>query len=593
MCSISAHEPPLPPQEKPVNESKPKSKSSSNEPYLALKTILAASLISILLFILSPSLASFTGWSIKNPLRCCRTFPGDKDWPSDLQWSTFNKTVGGRLIKTVPIGAPCHSNFPGVSFNQDECDNIKANWHDPVFHELTANSAQAPLFANKSCDPFSPPTSQCIIGTYVQYAVNIANVDHIIKTIAFAKQHNIRFVVRNTGHDYMGKSTGAGGLAIWTGNLKQTTWMTHFNSPGYSGPAVKAQGGVSVLQMYQEAEPRGFTVVGGECPTVEWAGGYLQGGGHSHLSSLYGLAADQTLEMEGGGAYAILWTVTVKVHPNTPAAGGLVSFSTGPNVTLDLFWEGVDFYQASTPRFTDAGGVSYTSYSSGNFNLSPLFLPNGTSAQVAELLDPLLKKLTDLGIPHNVMIQSFPGLLPAYLGFFPPSLSRVGVMLFGGRLLPRRLWENPDSLNKLTSTIRKMIDDGVYAFDIAIRPTTKAAGDPHNAVLPAWRDAERMFSPTLPWNDTASLEDDFAQAHKLTTVYDTALRALAPDSGAYLNEADPFEPDFKTAFYGVNYAKLLAIKDKYDPDQVLYGATAVGGDRWAQQPDGRLCITGK
>lgn len=70
-------------------------------------------------------------------------------------------------------------------------------------------------------------------------------------------------------------------------------------------------------------------------------------------------------------------------------------------------------------------------------------------------------------------------------------------MLFGGRLLPRTLWTSPGGLNKLTSTIRTMVDDGVNAFDIAIRPTAKAAGNPHNAVLPAWRDAERTFNPTL------------------------------------------------------------------------------------------------
>jgi len=260
-------------------------------------------------------------------------------------------------------------------------------------------------------------------------------------------------------------------------------------------------------------------------------------------------------------------------------------------VTLDLFWEAVDFYQASTPNYTDAGGASYGFYSSGVFNLSPLFLPNGTSEQVTSLLNPFLQKLTDLGIPHTVTIQSFPGLLPAYLGLFPASLFGVGTMLFGGWLLPRSLWESPNSLARLTSTIRTMVDDGVNAFDIAIRPTTNAAGNPHNAVLPAWRDAERTFNPTLPWSDTASLETDFAQAHKLTNVHDAALRALTPNGGAYLNEADPFEPDFKTAFYGVNYAKLLAIKDKYDPGQILYGATAVGGDRWVQEPDGRLCTT--
>jgi hypothetical protein len=57
-------------------------------------------------------------------------------------------------------------------------------------------------------------------------------------------------------------------------------------------------------------------------------------------------------------------------------------------------------------------------------------------------------------------------------------------------------------------------------------------------------------------------------------------------------QADGFDPDWKTDFYGPNYAKLLAIKDKYDPEHMLYGSTAVGGDRWSQQQDGRLCRVG-
>lgn len=39
-----------------------------------------------------------------------------------------------------------------------------------------------------------------------------------------------------------------------------------------------------------------------------------------------------------------------------------------------------------------------------------------------------------------------------------------------------------------------------------------------------------------------------------------ALRDLAPDMGAYVNEADPTEPDWKDTFYGKNYPRLLALK---------------------------------
>jgi len=58
-----------------------------------------------------------------------------------------------------------------------------------------------PFFANRSCDPFTDRTSQCVVGTYIQYAVNVASADDVIKTIAFAKRRNLRFVIRNTGHE--------------------------------------------------------------------------------------------------------------------------------------------------------------------------------------------------------------------------------------------------------------------------------------------------------------------------------------------------------------------------------------------------------
>lgn len=54
-------------------------------------------------------------------------------------------------------------------------------------------------------------------------------------------------------------------------------------------------------------------------------------------------------------------------------------------------------------------------------------------------------------------------------------------------------------------------------------------------------------------------------------------------------QADPFNPDWKHDFYGSNYDRLLAIKDKYDPNQLLYGGVAVGGDRWVTKENGRLC----
>ena len=101
----------------------------------------------------------------------------------------------------------------------------------------------APFFANRSCDPFLPQSAQCIVGTYVQYVVNASEASDYQKTLAFAQRYNIRLVIRNTGHDYIGKSTGAGALAIWTHNLKNIEFLD-YKSPHYTGKAIKVGAGV-------------------------------------------------------------------------------------------------------------------------------------------------------------------------------------------------------------------------------------------------------------------------------------------------------------------------------------------------------------
>ncbi|KAK8091872.1 hypothetical protein PG997_002233 [Apiospora hydei] len=66
------------------------------------------------------------------------------------------------------------------------------------------------------------------------------------------------------------------------------------------------------------------------------------------------------------------------------------------------------------------------------------------------------------------------------------------------------------------------------------------------------------------------------KSHLVNTLLPT-LEAATPGSGAYLNEMDPlYKGDWKKEFYGANYDRLLKIKKKYDPDQLLYGLTSVG-----------------
>lgn len=63
----------------------------------------------------------------------------------------------------------------------------------------------APFFANQSCDPFQPEAMPCLLGNYVNYAVNLSTsnaASEVAAAIGFAQKHNVRFVIRNTGHEY-------------------------------------------------------------------------------------------------------------------------------------------------------------------------------------------------------------------------------------------------------------------------------------------------------------------------------------------------------------------------------------------------------
>ncbi|KAG6365629.1 hypothetical protein INS49_007240 [Diaporthe citri] len=283
----------------------------------------------------------------KTPRQIC-----DQCWPSATDWDSFNQTLGGKLIRTVPIASPCHDTFPGVSYDALTCADIQANWVRPTLHDVTSHSPMAPIFANESCDPFTGREAQCIIGSYVQYIVNATGASDYIATLDFARKRNIRLIIRNTGHDYLGKSTGAGAIALWTHHLKDIA-VLDYSSTAYTGKAVKMGAGVQAAEAQAVANAAGLVVVEGDCPTVGLAGGYTQGGGTGPLGSKFGLAADQVLEWEvvtptgktltatpdqnsdlywalsggGGGTYGIVLSMTVKLHQDMPTGGATLSFT--------------------------------------------------------------------------------------------------------------------------------------------------------------------------------------------------------------------------------------------------------------------------
>lgn len=98
---------------------------------------------------------------------------------------------------------------------------------------------------------------------------------------------------------------------------------------------------------------------------------------------------------------------------------------------------------------------------------------------------------------------------------------------------------------------------------------------------------ETFWDPDDP---TATLAGSPTEAFRKAHEAIEPLRQLAPDSGAYQNEADPFEPDPIQAFWGQdNYDRLLSIKSQVDPDNLMTCYKCVGwnpsDERYKCYPD--------
>ncbi|CAK7226599.1 hypothetical protein SBRCBS47491_006286 [Sporothrix bragantina] len=546
----------------------------------------------------------------------CKVMPGNLLYPISLVWDIFGLLLGpGALIKTVPIASPCYTNWGNQ--NAAKCAFLDANWsNDSYIHAEDPTSIMWPLYQGATCMPTESPSNQCTLGGYPSYAVSATNVAQIQLAVNFARNANLRLVVKNTGHDFNGKSAGAGALSIWTHNLKQIQYYSSLKANGYTGPAMKLGAGVQAFEMYQAANQYGVSVVGGEGKTVGVMGGYILGGGHSPLSSLYGMAADQVLSMEvvlpngqfvtasttsnpdlfwalrggGGSTFGVVTSVTVKAYPKMQVSVATFNFMSGGNITADLFWQGISAYMSYLPTFTDAGTYSYfdiiqiapgTYY----FAMAPFFAPKLSQAQLQALVAPLMADLAALGIPVNALTyNNYNNFYDAWNNNFPLEAVGVTTLKTASRLFPRANFEpttgNATLFNETVAAIRYTVEAGatVLAFNIAANPAT---GYPDSAVNPAWRNTVLHAIQAISWDAGSSDEVIAAACLKLTNDWQAAWRATCPDAGAYMSEGDILEPNFQQAFYGsANYARLYAYKQQVDPWGLFYAPTGVGSEDW-------------
>ena len=110
-------------------------------------------------------------------------------------------------------------------------------------------------------------------------------------------------MIKDTGHDILGRSTGYGSLEIWVRSLRtglsfESKYTSTCKTCSWTGAAITVGGGYTFDDVYKVAKANRVVVVGGGTPSVGALGGWMQGGGHGPASRQFGLGADQVLEAE-------------------------------------------------------------------------------------------------------------------------------------------------------------------------------------------------------------------------------------------------------------------------------------------------------
>jgi len=545
----------------------------------------------------------------------CKCYPGDDCYPTEEEWQGFNSTVGGNLLVALPPAAPCYSSVGGFeTFDAAKCAEVQAKSTDEQWNVDQPIANLWTFWTNETCSAFPTAGATCTRGYYGNYVLMAKAQEHIKQGIDFARQNNLRLVIRNTGHDFLGRSTGYGSFIINTHSFKSVEFTSEYAGPGdYHGGAVTVGAGIQLRELYRlaNAQKPPVVVVGGECPTVGLAGGFIQGGGHGPLATLYGLAADQALSFDavtangyfvtanavenpdlfwalrGGGpsTFAAVVSVTVKTFPEVPSASIILNINSTHTNDTALFWKGVAAFHDLANHWTDNGMFGYYELMTGRFHVQPLVGPNMTAARITEVAKPLFEALDSQKVPYSTSTKEFPTFFDLYMDIFEDE--QIGSALVGGRIFTRRDLE--ENASGIIDAYKKAADNNIFMVGHIVGPGRGApVGD--IAANPIWRNASSFTITSYTVAGNASLADKATAQNLVTNVVGEAFRKAAPHGGGYTNEGDLEEPNWQEAFWGSNYPRLKELKTVWDPRGLFYARTTPGTEDWEVIDYGtRLC----
>ncbi|MBV8380742.1 MAG: FAD-binding oxidoreductase [Paucibacter sp.] len=557
-----------------------------------------------------------------------RVRPPDDDWPEPTEWFRLDRAVGGRLIKLEPPFEHCAEAPQACAARKAALRNPFAVGDDPA---LTQTSGWLDAWASE--------TSVYAVAAQKTADV-VAAVDFArrrrVRLVVKGGGHSY-LGTSDCADSLLVWTRHMNSVELHDAFVPQ-------GSPLAPQPAVSLGAGAMWSDAYDAVTTRGGRYVqGGGCTSVGVAG-LVQSGGFGSFSKAYGTAASHLLEAEivtadgrvrvvnamqepelfwalkggGGGSLGIVTRVTLRTHALPETFGGLfgrveansdaayrsliarvvafcadalinphwgeqIKFEGERQVGLSLVFQGFGKDQALA---TWAPFIDWVKAQPGlrwREPLQALALP----AQHFWDADFMAKHA-----PPGVMVPDARPGAPAHHAAWGGDLGQVGWFIHGyhSAWLPRSL---------LAPEQQAALADAIYDckrhWDVALHLNKGLAGasEPvlaaarNTATNPQVLDAFALAiiagggDPAYP----GLAEPDTAAARRRAGVMRQAMAALkrvAPDAGAYVSESDFFLADWQGAYWGEHYGRLLATKNRYDPDGLFYVHHGVGTEAWSQ-----------
>lgn len=569
-----------------------------------------------------------------------RIRPGDPGWPSEAIWEKLKREVQGRMIKLKSPLKTCSMNPEG-----EACAEVFKKMQNPYYISNQPALTQTSGWVDAWTSAPSVYAVEAEETTDVVAAVKFAR-KHNLRLVVKGGGHS--YQGRSCSEDSLLIWTRRMNKVSLHDAFVPQGCADNLDPQ----PAVSLGSGALWMDAYTAVTTEaGRYIQGGGCTTVGVAG-LIQSGGFGSFSKNYGVAAAGLLEAEvvtadgetrianacinpdllwalkggGGGSFGVVTRLTLKTRDLPDYFGGVFgSLKANSNAAFRrLTAHIVDFYQiqllnrhwGEQIRFGTDNSVGIQMVFQGLSQEQAQAVwqpfmewvaeePNITWERPLQVLALPARRFWDAKflkqIPHliieNYMPKANPGdffwggdqgqagwFLHAYRSLWlPSSLLQKGQQdtLVDALIACSRHWSVSLHFNKGLAGAPEIEREEAKAT--AMNPTVL---DAFALAIVAGESEESHVWPGIP-----SHEVNLAEARKRATTIGTAMDELVKivsKPGSYISESDYFETNWQQSFWGSNYSRLAAVKEKYDPQGLFYIHHGVGSEEWSDNGFTRL-----